>query len=101
MYNIIMNNITYNVMYNNVMCDNNYIYNKVLLFRFIIDDINVTSSEAMILAVMINITVQRALPWPPNKLSHLSIMCKYVNSTTHAMVFNLQLCELCKFTHPY
>ena len=27
-------------------------------------------------------TVQRALPWPPNKLSHLTITCKYFNSTT-------------------
>ena len=42
--------------------------------------------------------VQRALPWPPNKVSHLTVMCKYVNSTTHAMVCNLQqlLYELCK-----
>ena len=43
-----------------------------------------------------DITVQRALPWPPNKLSHLTTTCKYVNSTTYATVFNLQLWELCK-----
>ena len=42
------------------------------------------------------ITVQRALPWPPNKLSHLTTTCNYVNLTTHATVFNLQPCELCK-----
>ena len=53
------------------------------------------------------ITVQRALPWPPNKLPHLTTTCKYVDSTTHAHVFNLQLCELfkeawlpIKFAHP-
>ena len=53
------------------------------------------------------VTVQRALPWPPKKLSHLTITWKYVNSTTHLTVFNLQLCEFCKeawlsikFTHP-
>ena len=34
--------------------------------------------------------VQSALPWPPNQLSLLRRTCKYVNSTTHAMVFNLK-----------
>ena len=26
------------------------------------------------------ITVQRALPWPPNELLHVTTSCKYVNS---------------------
>ena len=42
------------------------------------------------------LTVQSALPWPPNKLSHLTIACKYVNSTTHATVFNLQLANFAR-----
>ena len=38
---------------------------------------------------MLNVTVQRALLWPPNKLSHLTITCKYVNSITHTFIFRL------------
>ena len=40
------------------------------------------------------LTVQRALPLLQNKLSHVTTTCKYVNSTTHATVFNLQQYEL-------
>ena len=34
----------------------------------------------------------------PNKLSYLLTTSKHINSTTHAKVFNLQRCELCKET---
>ena len=34
--------------------------------------------------------MQRALPWPANKLSYLTIACKNVNSTTYPRVFKLQ-----------
>ena len=34
--------------------------------------------------------IQSALPWPPNQLSLRRPTCNYVNSTTHAMVFNLK-----------
>ena len=51
--------------------------------------------------------VKRTLPWPPNKLSHLTTTCKYVNSTNNATLFNLQQCYICKqawlsikFSHP-
>ena len=40
--------------------------------------------------------VQSALPWPPNQLSLLRPTCNYVNSTTHAMVFNLKPREFWK-----
>ena len=39
------------------------------------------------------LTVQRVLPSPPYKLSHLTTTCKYVNATTRATMFNLQPCE--------
>ena len=34
--------------------------------------------------------IQSALPWPPNQLSLRRPTCNYVNSTIHAMVFNLK-----------
>ena len=53
------------------------------------------------------LTMQHTLPWPANKLSHLTIACKNVNSTTHATEFQLQPFRLCKetwlsikFAHP-
>ena len=53
------------------------------------------------------LTMQHTLPWPANKLSHLTIACKNVNSTTHATVLQLQPFRLCKetwlsikFAHP-
>ena len=51
--------------------------------------------------------MQHALLWSFNRVSHLKTLCKYINSTTHAMVFNLRPCKPCmqawlpiKFLHP-
>ena len=63
---------------------------------------NITSPDSVRLSVY-SFTLQRVSPWPYNKLSR-----NYVpTSTTHATVFNLQPCKLCKeerlsikFAHP-
>ena len=40
------------------------------------------------IGVLRRLTVRRALPWPPNKLSHLTITCNTSTQTTHSTVFN-------------
>lgn len=58
------------------------------------DNTVVIINNIIIIEADIRITVQRTLLQPPNKLLHLTTICSYLNSTTHATAFNLQLCEL-------
>ena len=58
---------------------------------------NVTWADSVRFSVCsFTVIMKRAFPRPPNKLSRFKTTCTYVNSTSHATVFNLQPCELCK-----